>query len=100
MFYLSAKADYNLSVGKISSFAYNNKNRAHFVFKQKIHRARPKAERIEGGAKRGAPPTFAIGSEFEFFDKRSQIGFGLSQVGPGCYLMGIIFCPRAFLPLR
>src|SRR3989344_7088637 len=73
MFYLSAKADYNLSVGKISSFAYNNKNRAHFVFKQKIHRARPKAERIEGGAKRGAPPTFAIGSEFEFYGKRSLI---------------------------
>ncbi len=30
---------------------------------------RPKAERIEGGAKRGAPPTVAYEIEFEFFDK-------------------------------
>lgn len=38
---------------------------------QKIHRARPKAERIEGGGKSEAAATFAIGNEFEFFDKRS-----------------------------
>jgi len=41
------------------------------MFESTVFRARPKAERIEGGA-RGAPPTFAIGNEFEFFDKRSQ----------------------------
>ena len=43
--------------------------RIAFLSLQKIHRARPKAERIEGGAKRGAPPTFAYEIEFEFFDK-------------------------------